>query len=196
MNWGCNHHICHHFFNHDSGTYSDIDGHRQPSQVELDIAKHQATCVGCSLATARPLTLFLVTSLVSPVPWPWAALLETLPLLRPGLVAGGVPQAQVVLCSETSASYAPLLNKCTGERAKNTQKWFYKTAPLQVIHNSDCPWYRVHVYIKCTLYTPSPSPDPIAQHRVRACVSACACVRACARVRACACARACVSWRC
>jgi len=29
----------------DSGTYSGIDGSRQPSQIELDVAKHQATCV-------------------------------------------------------------------------------------------------------------------------------------------------------
>ena len=98
LNLGYNHHICYHF-NNDSGTYSDADGHRQPSQVELDIATHQATCVGCSLASARPLTLFLVTSPVSPAPWPRAELREILPLLLPALVTGGVPQAQVVLNS-------------------------------------------------------------------------------------------------
>ena len=29
----------------DSGTYAGTDGSRQPSQIELDVAKHQATCV-------------------------------------------------------------------------------------------------------------------------------------------------------
>ena len=33
-------HIC-------SGTFSNVTGARQPSQIELDIAKHQATCVAC-----------------------------------------------------------------------------------------------------------------------------------------------------
>ena len=119
LNWGYNHHICYQF-NNDSGTYSDADGHRQPSQVELDIATHQATCVPCSLASARPLTLFLVTSLVSPAPWPRAGPREVLPLLLPALVTGGVPHAQVVLCSETPALFAQLLNKRTGERVENT----------------------------------------------------------------------------
>jgi hypothetical protein len=35
------------FFN--SGTFASVDGSRQPSRIELDIAKHQATCVGCGL---------------------------------------------------------------------------------------------------------------------------------------------------
>jgi hypothetical protein len=29
------------------GTYSNTTGARQPSQLELDVAKHQATCVAC-----------------------------------------------------------------------------------------------------------------------------------------------------
>ena len=39
-------------FNYNPGTFSDVDGHRQPSQVELDIAKHQATCVACTVVRA------------------------------------------------------------------------------------------------------------------------------------------------
>jgi hypothetical protein len=29
----------------DAGTFANADGSRQPSQLELDVAKHQATCV-------------------------------------------------------------------------------------------------------------------------------------------------------
>ena len=68
---------------------------------------------------ACSLTPFLVTSLVSPAPWPREPR-EILPLLLPALVTGGVPQAQVVLYSGTSALFAPLLNKRTGERVENT----------------------------------------------------------------------------
>ena len=46
-----NQHIRYHF-NYNPGTFSDVDGHRQPSQVELDIAKHQATCVACTVVRA------------------------------------------------------------------------------------------------------------------------------------------------
>jgi hypothetical protein len=34
----------HIFFHINLGTYSNVDGSRQPSRIELDIAKHQATC--------------------------------------------------------------------------------------------------------------------------------------------------------
>ena len=46
-----NQHIRYHF-NYNPITFSDVDGRRQPSQVELDIAKHQATCVACAVACA------------------------------------------------------------------------------------------------------------------------------------------------
>ena len=41
----------------ESGTFSSVDGSRQPSQIELDIAKHQATCVGCDLVCVCMLNL-------------------------------------------------------------------------------------------------------------------------------------------
>jgi hypothetical protein len=68
----------------DAGTYSSIDGSRQPSQLELDIAKHQATCVRSPrVSRLQPLACalnhLLVTLLVSPVLLPKAALKHVSP---------------------------------------------------------------------------------------------------------------------
>jgi hypothetical protein len=91
-----------------------------PAKLSWTLQRIKPRAWDVLLASARPLTLFLVTSLVSPAPWPRAEPREILPLLLPALVTGGVPQAQVVLYSETSALFAPLLNKRTGERVENT----------------------------------------------------------------------------